>query len=127
MMLRDGKRVDTRRIVLHRKGGKFRLAKRHHRRGDCEVLRSFKLERPVFGGRGDGPLRFAYRLSVPARVSVKVLRGSRVVKRFRAKNRAAARTYRLKVPAGVRGNYRVRLTAVSGSQRVTATLTARHL
>jgi hypothetical protein len=91
------------------------------------VLRSFKLERPVFGGRADRPLRFSYRLSVPARVSVKVLGGSKVVKRFRARNRAAARTYRLEVPARARGNYRVKLTAVSGSRRARATLTARRL
>jgi hypothetical protein len=91
------------------------------------VLRSFKLERPVFGGPADRPLRFSYRLSVPARVSEKVLGGSKVVKRFRARNRAAARTHRPEVPARARGNYRVKLTAVSGSRRARATLTARRL
>jgi hypothetical protein len=126
-MLRDGKRVDVRRVVLKRENGRFKRAKRHHRRGDCQLLRSFKLERPVFGGRARTPLRLAYRLTSNARVSVAVLRGRRVVRRLPAAGRAANRTHRIRLNPRARGVYRVRITAVSGPQRVTATLTARRL
>ena len=37
---------DVRRIVLRKRDGRFTRVARHHRRGDCELLRSFKLERP---------------------------------------------------------------------------------
>jgi hypothetical protein len=125
-MLRDGKRVDVRRIVLRRENGRFERAGRHHRRGDCELLRSFKLERPVFGGRARTPLRIAYRLTTSARVSIVVLRGKRVVRRFAAES-AAGRTYRIRLNPKQRGVYRVRIAAVSETQRATATLTARRL
>ena len=54
---------DVRRIVLRKQGGRFKKVARHYRRGDCELLRSFKLERPVFGGRQRTPLRVAFRLT----------------------------------------------------------------
>jgi hypothetical protein len=126
-MLRDGERVDVRRIVLKRENGRFKRAKAHHRRGDCQLLRSFKLERPVFGGRAGTPLRIAYRLTAPARVSVAVSRRGRVVRRFTTQDRAAARTYRLRLAPTRRGVYRVHITAVSGTHRATATLAARRL
>jgi hypothetical protein len=125
-MLRDGKRVDVRRVVLRRKDGRFRRANAHHRRGDCQLLRSFKLERPVFGGLARTPLRIAYRLTASARVNVAVLRGRRVVRRFAAGG-AADRTYRIRLNPRARGVYRVRISAAGGGQRVTATLTARRL
>ena len=74
--------------------GRFTRVARHYRRGDCELLRSFKLERPVFGGRQRTPLRVAYRLTRAARVTITVTRGKRVVAR-RTTNSAAGRTYRL--------------------------------
>jgi hypothetical protein len=126
-MLRDGKRVDVRRIVLRREDGRFTKAGRHHRRGDCQLLRSFKLERPVFGGRSNTPLRLAFRLTAGARVGVAVSRGGRVVRRFETQERAAGRTYRLRLSPRARGVYRVHITAAAGAQRVTATLTARRL
>jgi hypothetical protein len=126
-MLRDGRRVDVRRIVLRRHDGRFSRAKGHHRRGDCQLLRSFKLERPVFGGRAGKPLRLAFRLTAPARVSIAVSRGDRVVRRFATAERAAGRTFRLRLNPRARGAYKVRITAVSGGRRVTATLTARRL
>ena len=54
---------DVRRIVLRKQDGRFTQVARHYRRGDCELLRSFKLERPVFGGRQRTPLRVAFRLT----------------------------------------------------------------
>ena len=51
-----------------------------------------------------------------AQVTVTVLRGSRVVKRFAARRAAADRTYRLSLPARglARGDYKVRLVARAG-------------
>jgi hypothetical protein len=125
-MLRNGKRSDVRRIVLRKRDGRFSRVVRHHRRGDCQVLRSFKLERPVFGGRQGTPLRIAYRLSRAARVTLTVTRGRRVVAR-RTASRAAGRTFRIAVDPRARGAYRVRIVAEAGGERVTATLGARRL
>jgi len=113
---------DVRRIVLRKRDGRFRRVGRHYRRGDCELLRSYKLERPVFGGRQGTPLRVAFRLTRASRVRLELLRGKRVVAR-RTVNAAAARTYRVALRPRARGAYRVRLSAGS----VTSTLTARRL
>ncbi len=64
--------VDRRRIVLRRANGRWHTAARHYRRGSCETLRTYKLERPVFGGRQNTPLRVAYRVTKPARVAIVV-------------------------------------------------------
>jgi hypothetical protein len=125
-MRRGGRRVDVRRIVLRRRHGSFARVRRHYRRGSCELLRSFKLERPVFGGRSRTPLRVAYRLSRSATVTLTVARGGRRVHRTVA-SRSPGRTYRLALAPRRRGVYRVRLTASAGGRRVTATLTARRL
>ena len=61
---------DVRRIVLRKRNGRFTRVARHYRRGDCELLRSFKLERPVFGGRQRTPLRVAFRLTRAAQVTI---------------------------------------------------------
>src|SRR5215207_8319286 len=70
---------DVRRLVLRKRDGRFARVARHYRRGDCELLRSFKLERPVFGGRQRTPLRIAYRLTRSARVTLTVAHGRRTV------------------------------------------------
>ena len=113
---------DVRRIVLRKQGGRFKKVARHYRRGDCELLRSYKLERPVFGGRQRTPLRVAFRLTRAAPVTITVIRGKRVVAR-RTVNSAGNRTYRLALRPSARGVYRVRIT-VGG---VRETLTARKL
>jgi hypothetical protein len=118
-------------VALQRTGsGRWRVLKPFYRRASCGLLNSYKLERPVFGGRTNRALRISFRVSRAARVGVVVLRGKRVVKRFRTKRRAGAQTHRLRVSAeGLRrGNYRVRLTARRGSAKpVRATLTGRRL
>jgi hypothetical protein len=118
-MTSDGGRVDVRRIVLRRSNGRWRRTARHYRRGSCELLRSYKLERPVFGGRRDTPLRIAYRLTTAARIALVVTRGKRVVAR-RTLDAAANRTYRVAIRAKRRGVYRVRLAAPGLSERLTA-------
>ena len=89
---------DVRRIVLRKQGGRFKKVARHYRRGDCELLRSFKLERPVFGGRQRTPLRVAFRLTRAARVTITVIRGKRVVAR-RTVNSAGEPHLPARVPA----------------------------
>ena len=113
---------DVRRIVLRKRNGRFTRVARHYRRGDCELLRSFKLERPVFGGRQGTPLRIAYRLTRAASVTITVTRGKRVVAR-RTTTSAAGRTYRLALKPSARGVYRVRIAVGD----VRSTLTARRL
>jgi hypothetical protein len=113
---------DVRRIVLRKRNGRFSKVARHHRRGDCELLRSYKLERPVFGGRQGTPLRVAFRVTRATRVRLELLRGRRVVAR-RTTDAAADRTVRAAFKPRRRGVYRVRITAGD----VTSTLTARRL
>ena len=87
-------------------------------------MRSFRLRRPVFGG--GTPLAGSYRLATPARVTVTVMRGRKVVRRFTPAER---RTFRFTLPAhGLpRGNYTVRLVARSGDDQVSAVVGARRL
>jgi hypothetical protein len=128
-MTRGGKRIDTRRLVLRRANGRFSQRPDFFRRATCDLLDQFKLERPVFGGPRLTPLRLAYRLTAPARVTVTITQGSRVVRRFAAVQRAGGRTYRLTFPArSVRpGDYRVRLEAAGPRGRLSASLVARRL
>jgi hypothetical protein len=127
----DGRRVyDTQRVVFERtRGGVTRVRPGHHQRDACALLRTFKLERPAFGGRSRTPLRMSYRLTRKARVTITVMRGKRTVKRFVSRSRAAGTTHRLTLPARglARGDYSVRLHAVSGEDQVSATLVARRL
>ncbi len=126
-----GGRSDVRRLALVRRGGRFRVRAGYYRRRSCGLLSSFKLERPVFGGRANRALGIAFRLSREARVSVRVLRGKRTVKRFRTTTRRARRTHRLRLPSERlrRGDHRVviRVTPVGGGPAVTARLVAKRL
>jgi hypothetical protein len=120
---------DTRRITLRRTNGRFTRVGDFHRRASCDLVPSYKLTRPVFGGTRVRTLGISYRVSKRARVSVSVLRGSRVVKNFGSRTVAANRTQRLTLPArGLpAGDYRIRLTARAGSDSVTSTLVSRRL
>jgi hypothetical protein len=120
-----GGRTDVRRLTVERRRGRFRARPDYYRRASCDAVSSFKLERPVFGGRSNRALNVAYRLARGGRVTVTVLRGSKVLRRFPAGTRRANRTYRLRFPSEhvARGDIRVRLKAGS----TTATLTSRRL
>jgi hypothetical protein len=120
---------DTRRIALRRSNGRFTKVADFYRRATCDLVPSYKLIRPVFGGTRTRALGISYVVAKRARVTVTVLRGSRVVKRFATPTVAANRTHRLSLPARrlARGNYRVRLVARAGAETVTSTLVSRRL
>ena len=123
-------RSDVRRVTLQRSRGRFTVRRDFYRRAACDLLPSFKLRRPVFGGVGRrSGLEIAYRVSAAARVTVTVRRGSRVVKRFADRPSPADRTVRLRVPLrGLRrGQYTVALEARSATDRVVSTLVSRRL
>jgi hypothetical protein len=71
----------------------------------------------------------AFQVSQRANVTLRVLRGRRVVKRYVVPRAPANRTVRRSLPVrGLRrGDYKVRATAVAGTQRVTRTLVSRRL
>ena len=117
--------LDVRRVVLRRDGGRLTVRPTHHRSDGCGIVRSAKLERPVFGGRTNRALGIAVRLNRAARVQVTILRGTRVVRRYAARSLPAARTLRLRFDSEgrPRGDYRVRVEA--GGELVT--LLARRL
>ena len=122
---------DIRRITLVRRNGKFRKAPAFHRRETCGLVRQFKLERPVFGGRTNRPLYFTFRTGSDARVTATVRRvGGRVVRRFKARNTRRLQLNRLRMtvtPRIRRGRYVVTLTARSGGQKQTVRLRAARL
>ena len=125
----QGDTSDVRRLVLRRTRGKFTRRPDFYRRASCDLVKTYKLERPVFGGASNGALGISYRVTAPARLEVVVSKGSRTIKRFAARSVAANRTFRLRVLArGLsRGDYRVRLTATSGKTKVVSTLVSRRL
>ena len=94
------------------------------------MLRTFKLGLPVFGGTRARRLGVSYRLGSARTARVTVLRGRRVVRRFKARSRRAGRTYRVSIaPRGLpRATYRVRLTLTRrGTKPRRFTLAARRL
>ena len=124
-----GGRSDVRRVALRRSRGRFSVRPSSYRRASCGLLSAFKLERPVFGGRGNRSLFISYRLSAAARVTVTITRGRRVVRRFTARQAAANKTHRLRFPAEGRGrgDYRVTIVVDRGGRRVVARLAARRI
>jgi hypothetical protein len=121
---------ETRRVVFERtRSGRIRVRRAHHRPDVCGLVRNFKLERPVFGGRGDVPLRIAYRVVGDARVTVTVSHRGKVVKAFAPRAVGAGQTVRTSVPSGKlpRGDYRVRLVASGGEEQVAASVSAARL
>jgi len=129
-MLENGKPIDTRRVVFERDAsGRTTQRRDHYRRDSCGLLGKFKLERPVFGGFRRSGLGAAYRLSAPAKVTITVLRGRKVVKRFPTVSRSAGKTLRVALPGGKlpKGDYTIRLLAQSGEDQIAATLVARRL
>jgi hypothetical protein len=125
----DG-RTEVRRVTVQRSHGRFRRRAPFHRAAACDLVPRFKLFGPAFGGREHRALRIAFSVAERASVRIEILRGRRVVRRFRAAQRRPNVTHRLRVGAkGLpRGVYSVRLVADTGTgRRVTARLSARRL
>ncbi len=117
------------RLTVRRSRGRFSSQPGFERRGSCATLERFKLERPVFGGRGKTPLRVAVKLSRMATVSLEVRRGDKIVKRVAGSTVTSARTARIRIsPDGLaKGRYDVRVVVREGARTETATLSARRL
>ena len=129
MRTRNGKGTEVRRLTLQRRNGRFSRRPDFYRRATCDLLPSYKLERAAFGGRTRTPLRIAFRVAGTARAQVTVLRGKKVVKRFKARTLEPRRTHRLKLASRKlrKGDYRVRITVGRGKGRVVSTLVSRRL
>ena len=130
MDLSDG-RLDVRRVALQGVNGRFRTAPAFARSDSCGLIRTFKLERPVFGGTSNRALNVAIRFGDETRATVTVsdARG-RVVKRFPARSYRGGQVHRLRVSVTrrfARGTYRVRLGAQAPGRQATAVLRARRL
>ena len=128
--IRDARgRVDERRVALTRTRGRFRLRPDFYRRASCATLTSYKLERPVFGGRRSRALGIAFRLARAGTVTVEVRRAGRVVKRFGPTTRRARVTHRLRLtPERLRrGTYEIRLVYKGDQSSLAAPLYAQRL
>ncbi len=125
----EGDASDVRRLVVRRARGKFIRRPDYYRRAQCDLLKTYKLERPVFGGRARDRLGISYRVTDKARVEIEVFRGARTVKFFAVRSADPNRTYRLRIGArGLRrGDYRVRITATKGRTKVVSSLVSRLL
>jgi len=121
--------TDVRRVTLRRVRGRFSVRPAFFRRASCDLVRFYKLTRPVFGGRTNRALDVSYRLAAPARVTIEVLRGTRVVGRLAERSDRGGRTYRLRFDAEgrPRGDYRFRLTARADGVTVRSVLVSRRL
>ena len=126
-----GGRADVRRVALVRRGGRFHRRPAFYRRASCGAIASFKLERPVFGGRSEP----RGRRHLPARGDAGARRSSCCEDRAacaaspRTRVRLQGRAHRVRI--AVRGTAPRRLPrARHGPQRrrtTVATLTARRL
>src|SRR3954464_4981351 len=91
---------DVRRVALRRVHGKFVRRPASYLKDNCGALQSFKLQRPVFGGAENRPLKITYKL--PRGVdSVSVVASARgkLVRRFKGTGADAGRFYTVQLPA----------------------------
>lgn len=122
----QGGLVDTLRVALTRKNGKFVKAPSFYLRSACQAIHSFKLSRPVFGGQRARPLGISFQILRPGRVTVQVYKGRTLVGTLlRNQLVQTTATQRLNfLPDGQsRGVYQVKLTYTgSTGQPVSQTL-----
>jgi hypothetical protein len=96
------------------------------------LLSSFKLNRPVFGGRKNRKLIVRYRLREPGRAVVSLYRGNKRVKRLASGNRRANRTYRItisprKLRRGATYTVRMLVRSADGKRTQRVRLSAKRL
>ena len=122
---------DVQRIPMVRRRGRFSRLPAYDGRESCGFIRSFKLERPVFGGRTNRALNFAMRFAQTTRATVTIRRGNRVVRRVPARTYAAGRLHRVRLTVKrstfPRGRYRVTVTAQENGRSVSRTLTTQRI
>jgi hypothetical protein len=97
-----------------------------------KLVQSFRLNRPVFGGRSRNRLVIRYRLREAGRVTLTLYRGKKRIRRLSRGNRVTGRTYtvRLRPRKLKRGaKYTIRMSVVSTDRKATqqARLSARRL
>jgi hypothetical protein len=122
--------IDRRRVALRRTARRFLPLRTFDRFTPCGFVRSAGLSQPLFGGRRDAPATLRFRLREAAVVNVEIRRGSRVVRRIRARNFAAGRTHRLNVSlprAARRGEYTFTLKANTAGRTSTVVVVGRKL
>ena len=112
---------ETRRFALVRSRGRWSARPSFERTSRCGLVTRLKAERPVFGGRSGLAAQVSYRLREPARVTLTVRRGRKVVRSFGPRDDAAGRTYRQRLAAERlrRGEYTIELRAVPRTGRAT--------
>jgi Zinc carboxypeptidase len=124
-------KADYRRVTLRRKNGRWYKRPPHYRKESCSLLTSYKLLRPVFGGRNGKAVAASYRVTRRARASLTIMRGKRVVRRGRMRVRRADITYRQRLfPRGLpRGDYRfvLRVRPIGGGRTIRSVLTSRRI
>jgi hypothetical protein len=123
--------VEVRRLPMRRVRGRWQPVGGYERRETCGLLRTFKLERPVFGGETNRALNVAFRVDAESTVSA-VVRGpdGRVRGRFRQRTFSGGITHRLRQTVKrsmPRGRYTITLTARSAGRSVTSSVTGYRL
>ena len=96
------------------------------------LIKSFKLNRPVFGGRKNAKLVASYKLREAGKATLTLYRGSKKVKRLSTGSRKANKTYKVRIkPKKLKkgATYTVRLSATSadGKRTQKARLSAKRL
>ncbi len=122
-------RGEARRVALRRRNGRLSRRPGFQRRDTCDLLTSYKLQRPAFGGRTRRPLGISFRMSRTGTARIRVTQGAHTVTTYARRVRTTARTRRLRLSArGLRrGDYRFRLVVRSGRNVTRSTLLARRL
>jgi PKD domain len=86
------------------------------------LVKSFKLNRPVFGGRKNAKLVASYKLREAGKATLTLYRGSKKVKRLSTGSRKANKTYKVRIkPKKLKkgATYTVRLSATSADGKRT--------
>jgi hypothetical protein len=123
-------RLDRRRVALRRVAGRFLPLRTFERFSACGFIQQAGLTQPLFGGRRDARATLRFRLREAASVDVEIKRGSRVVRRIRARNFRAGRNHSLNVSlprAARRGEYTFVVRARSAGKTSSATVVGRKL
>ena len=122
-------RVETRRFTFERRRGRFVARRAFYRRQSCGTLASFKLERPVFGGRTNRALDVSYLVSKRAQVRIEFRRGGKLIARTPLRTRRGGAGFRERFDSDKRprGTYTVVIRVTQGDERIVARLYARRL